>query len=330
MAKSYLIPAKNRKNLHISYNSEVQKILIDENNQVTGVVMTQNGQNKTVNAKKEVIMSAGSIMSPKLLMLSGIGPKEHLNEVNIPVKVDLPVGKNYIEHIIVRLFISFAPNSTEITTTSTATSQLDDLYNLLVHNTGPFTSQVRQLMGFIDSRNRTNFTDTSIHFNYFPPNTNVTSSVYTIYSDKLRDYFNEISKTNDIGYIDIDLVQPKSRGFIQLNKTSINDKPILRPNFVSDEEDIHAIIRSSNQMLALLDTKTLKEKQAKLLKIPLEACDALEYMSFEYWRCYIHQIGYPPSHSVGTSKMGTDSDSVVDPRLKVRGVTRLRQIDGGM
>ncbi|XP_031627395.1 glucose dehydrogenase [FAD, quinone]-like [Contarinia nasturtii] len=330
-AKSYLIPAKNRKNLHISYNTEVQQILINEDNRVTGVAVKGN-QNRIfkIFARKEVILSAGSHMSPKLLMLSGIGPRDHLTEANIRVKADLPVGKNHIDHLILRLFVSFAPHSTDVPTTS----HHDDLYNLLAHNTGPLTTKLlpQQLIGFINSHNRNDFTDIMLHFNHFPPNSDFTSSGYTYYNPQIRDYLNEKSKTNDIGYIEVNLVQPKSRGYIQLNKTSIEDKPIIRPNYVTDEEDIQTFIRGIKKMLPILDTKTLKEKQAELLKIPLEACAQHQFLSDEYWRCYIHQIAYPPSHTVGTSKMGPESDpeSVVDPRLRVRGVTRLRQIDGGI
>lgn len=330
-AKSYLIPAKNRKNLHIAYNTEVQKILINEENRVTGVTIkkNQNGVFK-IFPRKEVILSAGSFMSPKLLMMSGIGPKDHLTEVDILVKADLPVGKNLIDHLILRLFVSFAPNSTDVPTTS----HIDDLYNLLAHNTGPLTTKTlaQQLIGFINSNDRTDYADIMLHFNYFPPNSDFTSSGYTYYNTHIRDYLNEISKTNDIGYIEVNLVQPKSRGYIQLNKTSVEDKPIIRPNFVTEEEDIQTFIRGIKKMLPILDTQTFTEKEAKLLQIPLEECAQHEFMSDEYWRCYIHQIAYPPSHSVGTSKMGPDFDpeSVVDSRLKVRGVTRLRQIDGGM
>lgn len=330
-AKAYLIPAKNRKNLHITYNTEVQKLLIDDENRITGVVVKDN-RNEVHNifARKEVILSAGSHMSPKLLMLSGIGPREHLEELNIPVKADLPVGKNLMDHLVVRLFFSFEPNFSNIKKTTAD----DDLFNSLVHGTGPLRTKPLQqrMMGFMSSENRTDRRDILLHFYHFPPNSDFTSSGYTLYNEQMKTFLNEKSTKNDIGYIEVNLIRPKSRGYIELNKTSVEDKPVIYLNSLTEEEDMQTIIRAIKKMLAILDTNTFKEKEAELLKIPLDKCAALDYLSDDYWRCYVHQISYPVSHTVGTSKMGPDSDAqaVVDPRLRVRNVSKLRQIDGGM
>lgn len=329
-AKAFLAPVKDRKNLHIMYYAEVEKILIDENNRATGVHFTYKGERKMqASAKKEVILSAGSHMSPKVLMLSGVGPKDELKNLGIPVKSDLPVGQNYIDHLILRLFVSFAP-----TPQAPPANQLDDLYNLLMHNIGSLTTKPLSatMTGFLNSLNKTENPDFQLHFYYNPVNSNFASSGYTAYNEEMRNYLTEKTKTLDIGYVEVNLVQPKSRGYIKLNSTSVADKPIIRPKYLTDDEDILAITRAIKRILGLLDTKTFKAKDAKLLKIPLPPCDGFEYMSDEYWRCYIGQIGYPPSHTVGTSKMGPDSDpdAVVDSRLRVRGITGLRQIDGGM
>lgn len=330
-AKTFLIPAKDRTNLHIIYNAEVTKIHIDSANRATGVEFVYNGnETMNANAKNEVILSAGSIMSPKLLMLSGIGPKKDLEAAGIPVKADLAVGKNYIDHIITRLFVSFTPQNI----TSPPPSQLDELYKLLMHNTGSLTTKPlsAQMTGFMNSLNHSDYTDFQLHFYYNPVNSDFTSSGYTAYNEEMREYLTEKTKTVDIGYVEVNLVQPKSRGHIVLNKTDIHGKPIITPRSLTDEDDILAVIRAIKKILGLLDTNTFKSRNAQLMKIPLPSCDRYEYMSDEYWRCYCHQIGYPPSHTVGTSKMGPDSDpeAVVDPRLLVRQIKGLRQIDGGM
>lgn len=329
-AKRFLAPVKQRKNLHIIYYAEVEKILINETNHATGVQFTYQGNRRMeAFAKKEIILSAGSMMSPKLLMLSGIGPKDELQNLGIPVKSNLPVGKNYIDHLIIRLFVSFTPSGITL-----PTSQFDDLYKLLMYNTGSLTTKPLSatMTGFMNSLNRTDSPDFQLHFYYNPQNSTFTSTGYTAYNTEMRDYLTEKTKTLDIGYVEVNLVQPKSRGYIKLNSSSVSDKPIIRPKYLTDEEDISAIIRAIKKILGLINTNTFKAKDAQLLHIPLEPCDNLTYLSDEYWRCYIHQIAYPPSHTVGTSKMGPDSDpeSVVDPRLRVRGISGLRQIDGGM
>lgn len=330
-AKAFLIPANDRKNLQIIYNAEVQKIIIDENNRATGVEFIYKGIHYVnAYAQKEIVLSAGSIMSPKILMLSGIGPKDHLHELGIPVKSDLPVGHNLIEHICVRLFFSF-PSSQE--PVDPIRAKIDDLYNFAVHNAGPLAHGYQvEATGFYNSFNGTDYPDMQISYFHLPPNLDYQKTILGGFEWKIKNFFFETLKQFEIGYIFAELIQPKSRGYIKLNSSQPNDKPILRPNYLTDNDDVQAILRSIKQILAVLDTKAYKEKGAKLLRIPLENCDHLEYMSDEYWLCYIRYISYPSNHSVGTSKMGPDSDSqaVVDARLRVRGVKRLRQIDGGM
>lgn len=99
-AKAFLVPAKDRPNLYIIKHAHVTKININDNNRVTGVQFIVNNMKMTANAKKEVILSAGAVNTPQILMLSGIGPKEHLAEHNIPLVIDLPVGKNLQVHLL--------------------------------------------------------------------------------------------------------------------------------------------------------------------------------------------------------------------------------------
>ena len=99
-AKAFLRPIRHRKNLHISMNSHVLKIIIDPNTKITtGVQFKKNGVIYNVGATKEVILSAGAINSPQILMLSGVGPADHLKSLGIPVKADLRVGDNLQDHV---------------------------------------------------------------------------------------------------------------------------------------------------------------------------------------------------------------------------------------
>jgi choline dehydrogenase-like flavoprotein len=99
-AKAFLRPVRNRPNLHVSMRSLVHKIVIDPSTkQATAVRFEKNGQIYEVKAKKEIILSAGAVNSPQLLMLSGVGPADHLKSFNIPVIADLPVGNNLQDHI---------------------------------------------------------------------------------------------------------------------------------------------------------------------------------------------------------------------------------------
>lgn len=196
VAKAFLIPAKHRKNLDIFYYAEVKKNLTDQNNRAYGVKFAYKRKHKMkAFVRKEVILSAGSIMSPKVLMLSGIGPKLHLKQHNIPLKSDLAVGSNYIDHLILRLFVSFMPSTMIPPKTTT---DLDDFYDYLIHSGGPLATKPlsAQLTGFINSQNQinTNYTDIQLHFYYNPRNSDFRSSGYTEYNDQMREYLTEKPK----------------------------------------------------------------------------------------------------------------------------------------
>ncbi|XP_055296035.1 glucose dehydrogenase [FAD, quinone]-like isoform X2 [Sitodiplosis mosellana] len=329
-AKAFLIPASKRKNLHIIYNADVQKILIDENNRATGVEFVYKGERKMkAAATKEVVLSAGSIMSPKILMNSGVGPKDHLEELRIQVKSDLRVGENLYEHIFVRLFFSFS----ELEPIDPIHAKLDSIYNFAIHNTGPLANGFQvQATAFINTFNGTEYPDMQLSYLHLPQDVDIQRTVISGFEPKIKEFFNEKLKKFEVGCIFAELVQPKSRGYIKLSSSSPYDKPIMRPKYLTDKDDVQALFRAIKRVLGVLNTKAYKEKGARLLRLPLDRCDHLEYMSDEYWLCYIRYISYPTNHTVGSSKMGnsTDPEAVVDPRLRVRGIEGLRQIDGGI
>ena len=262
-------------------------------------------------------------------MNSGIGPKEHLDELGIPVKSDLPVGKNLIEHIFVRLFFTFA----ELEPADPIRAKFDNIYNFAIHNTGPLANGYQvQAISFMNTFNGTDYPDMQVSYFHIPHDADVQRVLLSGFDPKIKQFLAEKLKHFEVGYPFTELVQPKSRGYIKLNSSSPQDKPIMHPNYLTDEDDVQAIFRAIKKLLGVLNTKAFKEKGAKLLRLPIDQCDHLEYLSDEYWLCYIRYISYPTNHTVGSSKMGnsTDPESVVDPRLRVRGIKRLRQIDGGM
>lgn len=162
-AKSYLVPAKKRRNLHVIKNAMAQKVLIDENNKAYGVEFLYNGnKNFKAIAKKEVIVSCGSVMSPHLLMLSGIGPKEQLEPLGIEVKSDLAVGKNLIDHPGVTLWFRFDPTSTS------PLNVLETVTQYITTRTGYLSSiGATQFSGFINTVNGTGAPDFQLQFFYF-------------------------------------------------------------------------------------------------------------------------------------------------------------------
>lgn len=133
-ATSYLIPAMNRPNLCIVKNAIAYKILFDKNRRAIGVQYEYKGtRSLTAYARREVIVSAGTIESTKLLLLSGIGPISHLAKFNIPTISDLPVGENLHDHVSVYLYFQFEENYLS------ANQSFDDMYEYFFHRTGPYS-----------------------------------------------------------------------------------------------------------------------------------------------------------------------------------------------
>lgn len=134
-AKAFLVPAKDRPNLFVIKNAHVTKLNIDERKQVTGVQFIVGNRKRVANVKKEVILSAGAVNTPQILMLSGIGPRDHLHQHEINVIADLPVGKNLQDHpvVVVPLAIK-SPNDSFIYEKSLS----DILYKNIIGEYGPF------------------------------------------------------------------------------------------------------------------------------------------------------------------------------------------------
>lgn len=155
-AKAFLNPVKGRKNLHIIKNAVATKILFT-NSQATSVnfdiTTADGGKSLTVNIAKEVIVSAGTINSPKLLQLSGIGPRDLLETYKIPVVQDLNVGMNLQDHISVPLFYKYHKSRSE---PFSAKSFANEVYMYTLHRVGSFASLgVTDLLGFVNTKNRT-------------------------------------------------------------------------------------------------------------------------------------------------------------------------------
>lgn len=296
-ATAYLIPAKNRPNLCIRKFSHVYKILFDENKRAIGVQYNYNGtKNYTVYARKEIILSAGTVESPHLLLLSGIGPKDELDRFNIPTISDLPVGKTLFEQLWVFFFFRFEGEP------SSPTESLDDIYDYFIHRSGPLTGNgAIHIEGFVNTKNNSRWPDVEYACYCFPQN-----STNLIGLMQLQDLKPEIQETvigvNEKYHICVNLailLQPKSVGFIRLNSTSYTEHPIIDANHFDRSEDEETMIRSMREQIANEKTKAFKKRDGKFIRLPLTACDGFEYKSKSYYRCYIHQMSMNTHHAVG-------------------------------
>lgn len=330
-AESFLAPAKERKNLHVIKNGYVTKILINDNNEAYGVEFEYKGKYKRkAFCRKEVIVSAGAIQSPPLLLRSGIGPRDHLEKCNISCKADLPVGFNLIDHVMVYLLFTFDVSTAPLSPLAT----FDNFYQYLVHKTGSF-SAVTYLSAKLNTANKTKSPDIETYYTKIPrgaPEMNIKSFKYFWNMLQIDEMLLNKNKNHDLLLINLSLQQPKSRGRIKLDKYPSCDEPKIYPNFLGEAEDRAKILIAVKEQLTLMNSDPLRSLGTKFIHVPIPECDALSpnLMSDEYLECYIKYFSISGSHQMGTSKMGSGPDAVVDPKCRVRKVKQLRQIDAGM
>lgn len=328
-AAAYLSPAKDRSNLHVVKNAHATRILI-ENKKVTGVEVQIKGTKYIVKSKKEVIISGGSINSPQLLMLSGIGPKEHLKSLDIDVIADLPVGKNLQDHVMSPLFFKMErPNQPGIDFTSGVIQYLT--------NRRGFLSSIGSLdvLGFVNTKHDSKYPDIQYHFHTVPANTPDPADFAQRngYNKEVVESYKNFNNDADFLHIFVTLLKPKSKGEILLKSKLAEEKPLIRANYFGETEDIATLIRGIREAQKLEDTSVFKKAGAKLANFKYSACQGeLAFDSDEYWECMIRHLGSTLYHPTSTVKMGPPSDpeAVVCPKLKVKGIKGLRVADASI
>lgn len=333
-ARAFLSPIKERKNLHVIKNALVTKILFyPGKNTVRGILINKDGQDIIVNAKKEVVLSAGAINSPQILMLSGIGPKKHLREMNIEVMADLPVGENLQDHAFAPIIYTM-PGDKDL---SSINNIFDGFVNYFLERTGPFKdTSPHRIISFINTTDPTSsIPDMQYHYLVLPPSVSNMLDVFEKHGlgEEVYHKFVELNKENFMIIVYNVLLHPKSSGKIVLNSKNPFDYPLIYANYFKDREDIETMIRAMRQhSLKLGETKIFKEAGLKLNWIEIEACKEFEKASDEHLECIARELTFSLYHPTSTVKMGPKSDkkAVVDPELRVRHVNRLRVVDASI
>lgn len=333
-AKAFLIPAMNRKNLHIIKLAHVTNIDFDSKGSVTGVQLILNGTKEiTVKANKEVILSAGALGTPHILMASGIGPEKHLKKHGVNIIKNLPVGKNLQDHVIVPLFLRLHRSTAKSVTRE---ELIDNLYTYLVHKDGPLSSiGITSLSAFINTVDKSSkYPDTQLHHFFFKKR-----DPELMFFLSTQGYEEEVAKSivtdnqqYDILLTWIVLLNPKSAGKIKLRSSDPADKIKIFADYLEVQEDVDTLVRGIKMVQNLTTTNAFKEHEVERMKVIIPGCMKLDIYSDEFLECYVRHMSTTLYHPVGTAKMGPESDktSVVNPRLKVKGVTGLRVADASI
>jgi choline dehydrogenase len=277
-------------------------------------------------ASKEVIISGGTVNSPQLLMLSGIGPKKVLHRLGITVIQDLRVGENLQDHVGVRKLTFKLSESSSIVPTREKLKADVQKYIESKRN-GPLSGPgVFQLEGYLKSRHIPVAEDyPDINYLLYPRLFSEDPTACTINLTSPLSYYNNII------YVPY-LVRPESRGYITINSTDPFVPPLIYPNYFNETRDLEAIIDALNIVVNLSKTYALTSAGISLDMNRLDLCKYYEYGTDDYWICQAKNYTQGVYHPAGTCKMGPSNDTgaVVDSKLRVYGVKGLRVADASV
>ncbi|XP_001947912.2 glucose dehydrogenase [FAD, quinone]-like [Acyrthosiphon pisum] len=336
-AKAFLRPARLRRNLHVTLNTLVTRVVIDPATKIaTGVELIKNNIRYYVRAEKEVLLSAGPINSPQLLMLSGIGPESHLAEMGIPIISNLDVGKNLQDHIGLG-GLTFLTNQ-QVSLTHKRVQNLDTVFSYAQMRQGLLTIMAGvEGMAFINSHGNISVEQPDIGLNLVSGST-ITGLCgnNTWKAHGLKDCFYD-SMYKSILHKDVwsalpILLKPKSRGEILLRSANPFDSPKIFPNYLTAREDVNTLVRGVNFVLEMAQTASLRKFDSSLHDVPFPGCQTLPWHSDAYWECMVRHYTVSTNNPAGTAKMGPagDKTAVVDPQLQVYGVNGLRVVDASI
>ena len=308
-AKGYLNPAKKRSNLKIITNAHVQKINF-EGKKATGIEYFLGENLSKISANKEVILCAGSIGSPHILQVSGIGDGDKLSKIGIDLIKNLKgVGKNLQDHLMFRPVY-------KVKNLKSLNKKINSLFGkfligleYIFNQSGPMTMGASQVCGFAksDSSRET----PNLQFHVQPISTDILGAT------KLHD-FDGITPT-------VANIRPSSRGEINIVSKNIKDNPKIKMNYLSTDDDRYVAAQGLKLVRKImLDTETFKKYEPEEYRPGADIKDDEELVKAG---CDYTQTIF---HPVGTCKMGQDENSVVNDRLKVHGVENLRVVDASI
>ncbi|CAG5044470.1 unnamed protein product [Parnassius apollo] len=337
-AKAFLRPVRLRQNLHVSLFSHVTKVLIDKDNKrAYGVQFIKDETKQVVYAKREVILAAGAIGSPQILMLSGVGPAQHLKEVGIDVIHDLPgVGRNLQDHIAVGgiVFQIDYPVSLIMNRLVNINSAL----RYAITEDGPLTSSIGlEVVAFINTK-YANASQDWPDMEFMMTSASIPSDggtqvkkAHGITDEFYEEVFGHLTSKDVFGIFPM-MLRPKSTGFIKLRSKNPLEYPVMYHNYLTHPDDVGVLREGVKAAIAVGETTAMKRLGARFNNKPVPNCKHLPLYTDEYWECYIRQYTMTIYHLSCTAKMGPSSDpmAVVDPQLQVYGIQGLRVIDASI
>lgn len=282
-------------------------------------------------AKKGVIVSAGTFNSAKILQLSGIGPRTLLDSLDIPIKKELPVGKNLQDHIGTGLDLVLFNNSQSVGMFDIM--NLWNVFQYFFNGKGPLTTPGCEVVGFVSTKNETT---PDLQFMVLPVGISTDRGSYLRKALRIKDgvwenYFSKIFDKYSATFLTL-LLHPKSKGEVRIQSSDPTIPPLINPKYLSHKDDIRTIAKGVLMTRKLIETESLKAVGAHINNLPFPGCENFEMFSDLYLECYIKHLTLTSYHPVGTCTMGLpDSNkSVVDTSFRVIGIDNVYVVDGSV
>ncbi|XP_075231530.1 alcohol dehydrogenase [acceptor]-like [Lycorma delicatula] len=326
----------NKKNIKILTNSHVEKVLLRRGYEAWGVRYWKRRQMRIVQARRAVILSAGTVATPQILMLSGIGPQRHLDKHGIKTFVNLPVGDNLQDHVATGLDIIKLNSSSPIWHTTMTNPKY--AYDYFVKSEGPFTFPGCEIVGLMHSPfiKSVNNTPPDIQIMTLPAGLSTDAGVVLrkamgINNLLWKNYFAPLVGQS-VGTMLATLLHPKSRGVVRLRSSDPFELPIIDPQYLSHPDDLHTLSKGMEILVDLIETRAMKRVNGHLNRQIMPGCEAFTFGTKAYWGCYIRHLTLTAYHPVGTCKMGMKNDktSVVDTTLRVHNTNHLFVVDASV
>ncbi|XP_067122989.1 glucose dehydrogenase [FAD, quinone]-like [Centruroides vittatus] len=335
-AKAFLELTRGRNNLHILIHAYVTKVRFIIIGRAHSVHFDWNRKHNIVYAKKEIIVSAGAVNTPQLLMLSGIGPKDELEALNIPVIANLPVGYNLQDHVGAA-GLHFKINA-PISLLEPRLMSIKNIVKYFLFGVGPLTNLGGvDGLGFINTRYGNVTDDWPDVQVLFVPSSPVADGGETV--RKIMGISNKMWWQVYYPYIYDDtftlyplLLRPKSRGRVKLKSSNPYDRPLIDPRYLTDTDDVQTLVEAMKICFSLAISAPFRKFGVKPFKTIFPGCEKYDQWTDKYFECVARTFTITIYHPVGTCKMGPswDTSAVVDPKLRVRHVRSLRVVDASV
>jgi choline dehydrogenase len=305
---AYLNPVAGRQNLTIEKRAFAKKVAVTDG-RATGVVYERGGREVTVAARRAVILSAGAVQSPQLLELSGIGQGERLRALGIDVVKEMPgVGENLQDHYVARLTWRLRDGTESLNQLTKGVHLVGEVLKYAFLRKGALAQSAGIIGGFVKSHPDLEDADIQFHM------------AHATFKDPHKRVFDPFPGLT-IGPCQL---RPESRGSIHAVSADFRAKPDIVPNFLTDPIDCDVLVAGMKFARAMTKTEVLKPIVVEELSPGADAKDDDALLE------YARNTGATLYHPVGTCRMGTDANAVVDPQLRVHGIEGLCVVDASV